>query len=261
MTQETLTMNPFEQMQLKQSSFTAADRKVYEVVINNVDSVLRGTATSLAEDFNISQPAITRFCKKLGYQGFSDFRVAMYQHHKSAAMGEAPSTAIDYYCKLLQLIPAAMEEADIDLLVDHILKSRFITTTGFHKSSLPARLLYLNLAKFGLAANYSSYDYVAPGAAMSADDTLVIFSASSKIYKDIIDQLNEKPKSQRPYIVLVSMNAKSPLRTKVDQFIWLPNYQNQNYSQYLESQVVFMVFVDLLTNAIAQAYARNQEKK
>lgn len=254
-------MNPFEQMQLKQSGFTAADRKVYEVVVNNIDAVLRGTATSLAEDFDISQPAITRFCKKLGYNGFSDFRIAMYQHHRSASMAETPSTAIDYYCKLLRLIPAAMEEVDIEGLAERILNSHLVTITGFHKSSLPARLLHLNLIKFGLATNYSSYDYIAPGGSMSSQDTLVIFSASSKIYKDTVEQLREKPEDKRPYIVLVSMNAKSSLKAKVDQFIWLPNYQNQNYSQYLESQVVFMVFVDLLTSVIAQKYAKDKSKK
>ena len=62
-------MNPFEQMQIKQGAFTATDQQVYEAFINNVDAVLRASATSLAEDFGISQPAITRFCQKLGYRG------------------------------------------------------------------------------------------------------------------------------------------------------------------------------------------------
>lgn len=246
-------MNPFEQMELKQSSYTAADRKVYDVVINNIDAVLRGSATSLAEDFGISQPAITRFCKKLGYQGFSDFRIAMYQHHKSAAMGETPSTSIDYYCKLLQLIPAAMDEADIDGLAQRLATSRLVASTGFHKSALPAQLLYLNLIKFGAISTYAPYDHIAATEQMlGPEDTLVIFSASSKIYKETVEAIRELPEEKQPYIVLVTMNAKSPLRNKVDQVIWLPNYQNQNYTQYLESQVTFMVFVDLLTNIIAQ---------
>lgn len=246
-------MNPFEQMELKQGSYTTTDRQVHDVVVNNIDAVLRGTATSLAEDFGISQPAITRFCKKLGYQGFSDFRIAVYQHHKSAAVGDTPSTSIDYYCKLLQLIPAAMDDADIDGLVERLAGSRVVASTGFHKSALPAELLYLNLIKFGLVSVFSSYDHIAAIEQMlGPDDTLVIFSTTSKIYKDAIESVRELPKDKQPYIVLVTMNAKNPLRNKVDQVVWLPNYQNQNYTQYLESQVTFMVFVDLLTNAIAQ---------
>lgn len=41
-------MNPFEQMQIKQGAFTATDQQVYEAFINNVDAVLRASATSLA---------------------------------------------------------------------------------------------------------------------------------------------------------------------------------------------------------------------
>ena len=48
------------------------------------------------------------------------------------------------------------------------------------------------------------------------------------------------------------MSRKNPLNAKVNQVVWLPNYQNQNYSQYLETQVSFMVFIDLLTSALAQ---------
>ena len=55
---------------------------------------------------------------------------------------------------------------------------------------------------------------------------------------------------------LITMSDKHSMRNKVDHVIWLPNYKNQGYPQYLESQVVFMVFVDLLTSHIAQLYDR-----
>ena len=54
-------MNPFEQIELKKSSFTKKDREVCEVITNNIDDILRNTATTLAEKHNITQPAITRF--------------------------------------------------------------------------------------------------------------------------------------------------------------------------------------------------------
>ena len=57
---------------------------------------------------------------------------------------------------------------------------------------------------------------------------------------------------RKPHIVLITMSRKNPLNAKVNQVVWLPNYQNQNYSQYLETQVSFMVFIDLLTSALAQ---------
>lgn len=245
-------MNPFEQMQIKQGAFTATDRQVYEAFINNIDAVLRASATSLAEDFGISQPAITRFCQKLGYRGFSDFRSAVYQHHKSAGENSSPSSAIEWYCKLLQLMPAAMEDADIDLFVERLATSRRIIATGFHKSALSAQLLNLNLLKFGIISSFAPYDQLSVEQGITNEDTLVIFSANSRVYKDVLNTLADNPDERRPHIVLITMSRRNPLNAKVDQVIWLPNYQNQNYSQYLETQVSFMVFIDLLTSALAQ---------
>lgn len=245
-------MNPFEQMQIKQGAFTATDRQVCDAFVNNVDAVLRGSATSLAEDFGISQPAITRFCQKLGYRGFSDFRAAIYQHHKSASTGDSPSTTIEWYSKLLRLIPAAMEDADLESFVTRLTSSRRVVTTGFHKSSLSAQLLNFNLLKLGVISSFAPYDQLTVDQSMTDKDTLVIFSAGSKVYKDILDTLADNAGERRPYIVLVTMSRKNPLNAKADQVIWLPSYQNQNYSQYLETQISFMVFIDLLTTKLAQ---------
>lgn len=246
-------MNPFEQMQLKQGSFTATDWQVYDAINANIDAVFRGTATLLAEELGVSQAALTRFCKKLGYNGFSDFKMAAYQYHKAAATQESPSTAIEYYVQLLQRIPAAMEEADIDALVERLVSSRMVLTSGNHKSALSAQLMAYNLIKFGIVSHFWSHDMFASIEQVVTDkDTLVIFSATSRAFRPIFDFMRDEPPEHQPYTVLVTMNNRNPPRTKVDQVIWLPNYQNQNYPQYLESQVTFMVFIDLLTNVIAQ---------
>lgn len=246
-------MNPFEQMELKQSAYTATDREVHDMVVNNLDAVLRGSATSLAKEFDISQPAITRFCKKLGYNGFAEFKGALYQYHKSAAMSDSPETVIDWYCKLLQRVPAAMAESDVDGIAERLLASRQVVTTGFHKSSLPAELLDMNLSKFGIVSYFSPYDRLSTSErTLTSDDTLVVFSASSSAYKETLESIRENDPERRPRVVVATMSTRSPLRKLADDVVWLPNYQNQRYTQYLESQVTFMVFVDLLTNAIAQ---------
>lgn len=247
------SLNPFEQMKLKQASFTATDWQVHDAVNANIDLVLRGSATGLAEELGVSQPALTRFCKKLGYNGFSDFKMAVYQYHKSAAMDESPTTAIEYYCELLKRIPTAMEEAGVAELAERICASRMVLTTGYHKSALSAQLLSLNLVKFGMISQFWPYDHIfATDQVCTAEDTLVIFSGMGKSYREAVDTIREVPAGERPHLVLATMNSKNPLRNKVDQMIWLPNYQNQNYPQYLETQVTFMIFVDLLTNVIAQ---------
>lgn len=145
-----------------------------------------------------------------------------------------------------------MEDADMSLLVERLTTSRRIVTTGFHKSALSAQLLNFNLLKLGIISSFAPYDQLSVEQGITDEDTLVIFSAGSRVYKDILDALADTSDERKPHIVLITMSRKNPLNAKVNQVVWLPNYQNQNYSQYLETQVSFMVFIDLLTSALAQ---------
>lgn len=145
-----------------------------------------------------------------------------------------------------------MEDADMSLLVERLTTSRCIVTTGFHKSALSAQLLNFNLLKLGIISSFAPYDQLSVEQGITDEDTLVIFSAGSRVYKDILDALADTSDERKPHIVLITMSRKNPLNAKVNQVVWLPNYQNQNYSQYLETQVSFMVFIDLLTSALAQ---------
>lgn len=47
---------------------------VYNILQKNPDLILRGSITSLAKDYQVSQSTITRFCQKIGYDGFNEFK-------------------------------------------------------------------------------------------------------------------------------------------------------------------------------------------
>lgn len=245
-------MNPFEQMELKKMSLTKTELEVYNIFTQNVDDILRDNATTLAEKHHISQAAITRFCQKLGYQGFNNFKYDVYKYHKSGGNETDVSSAIDYYTRLIHLIPSAVSPEAFDGLAQALIKARHVFIFGIHKSSLPAQLLDFNLRKFGIMSTvvpYGSVDVVT--ACARREDLAVIFSAVSGAYKESMDTINELPDSRRPASVLITQSDKHPIRNKVDQVIWLPSYRNQGYPQYLESQVVPIIFVDLLTSYIS----------
>lgn len=244
-------MNPFEQMELKKMSLTQKELEVYNVFTQNVDDILRDTATVLAEKYHISQPAITRFCQKLGYHGFIDFKYDIYKYHKSGGNAKDITSVLDYYTRLIHLIPGAVPSETFDGLAQAIVKARYVFVLGFHKSSLPAQLLDYNLSKFGIMASavpFGSNDSLINR--VCKQDLVIIFSAVGPTYKEIMDIINEMPEDRHPTTVLVTQSDKHPIRNKVDQVIWLPSYRNQGYPQYLEAQVVPMIFVDLLTNYI-----------
>lgn len=245
-------MNPFEQMELKKMSLTKKELEVYRVFTENVDDILRCTATSMAEKYHVSQPAITRFCQKLGYQGYNDFKYDVYKYHKGGKGARDTSSVIDYYTRLIHLIPGAVPVETFELLAKLAVKARYVSICGYHKSSLPAQLLDINLGKFGILSRFVQADHSdSLTQRVSGEDLVIFFSANSSIYRESADLINELPKEKRPTMVLITQTDKHPIRNKVDHVVWLPSYRNQGYPQYLEAQVSPIIFVDLLTNYIA----------
>lgn len=244
-------MSPFEQMELKKTNFTKKDLEVYHVFTENIDDILRHTATTMAEKHHVSQPAITRFCQKLGYQGYNDFKYDVYKYYKGRHGDYDDVSLIDYYCKLIHLIPGAVTEEAFVRLAERIASSRYVAVCGFHKSALPAQLLDINLSKVGILSSFVRFDYIdSLSPRTTKDDTVILFSASSSIFGETVDLISEIPAERRPATVLITQSARHPIRNKVDQVIWLPSYQNQNYPQYLEYQTIPIIFVDLLMNYI-----------
>ena len=55
------------------------ERKVADFVLNNLLQVIRMRIVDLAQEANVSEPTVVRFCRAVGCQGFQDFKLALAQ--------------------------------------------------------------------------------------------------------------------------------------------------------------------------------------
>lgn len=244
-------MNPFEIMELKKKSFTKKEYVIYELMLTHVDSVIRDSMTTLAETFKVSQPTITRFCQKLGYDGFNEFKFDVYRHQKEVLVhGQDNSTSLlELYSSLIMQIDLALPRQKGLEIAEKITKAKHVYVTGTHKSFLSAKMLQYNLFKLSIPAIPIQADERQElKHVVSKDDLLVVFSTEGDSCKEMLD---EYVKSQTIQTMLITMNDKTMYKNKVDTFVWLPNSKNQSHTLYLENQVIFMVFIDLLTSYIA----------
>ena len=98
-------MNPFEKIELKKDTFTKKEMIVYNILQKNPDLILRGSITSLAKDYQVSQSTITRFCQKIGYDGFNEFKFDVFRSEKQGRQEQNNNlSTIDSYCRLLNIL-------------------------------------------------------------------------------------------------------------------------------------------------------------
>ncbi|MEM8541036.1 MAG: MurR/RpiR family transcriptional regulator [Pseudomonadota bacterium] len=68
-----------EMIRVKLDSLGASERRVAHLLVEEPETYSGAGLATLAEKANVSQPTVIRFCRKLGFKGFSDFKVAFAQ--------------------------------------------------------------------------------------------------------------------------------------------------------------------------------------
>ena len=56
-----------------------SEQKVAAYVLDNSDETMRLSIASLAKQVNVSEPTVVRFCRKLDFDGYQDFKIALAQ--------------------------------------------------------------------------------------------------------------------------------------------------------------------------------------
>lgn len=79
-----------ERIRSGMGSFTPAERRVASLVLGQARAVLKQPVAGIAARAKVSQPTVIRFCRSLGLQGLSDFKLKLASG-LSAAVPVAPS--------------------------------------------------------------------------------------------------------------------------------------------------------------------------
>ena len=250
-------MNPYELMELKKSSFTKTDQHIVELVNGNADAIFRNTTiTSLAKEYGISQASLTRFIQKLGYPSYGEFKFDIYRYEKQSLTTQgSKETILEAYSSLILQMQNVIKEEELLMIAREIVEARMVVTIGMHKSFLPAQSLQYNLLKLSKPTTaFNNDDRIEVKHFVTKDDIIILFTADGNSAKDFIEEYKEKDIS----IILITMNDKTPIKKYAKHVIWLPNSRNQNMHKYLENQVFFLVFADLLTSYVAKEIQKGE---
>lgn len=243
-------MNPLQLMELHKNQFTPNDMLIYEKIIENPSRIIHLTTSTLAEECGVSQPALSRFIKGLGYLRYQDFRSALIAWLAKKKEQEAMGTAhLGYFNTLNQLLNEAegiFTNEYMQELAAYILQFPHVFVSGIAKSYQPAELFEILMRKNGRHVQAVRHDFLIELADyMNEDDLLIIFSVSAQaaIMQDAVKS-NGK-------VMLVTANCNHDYQEAVDRTVVLPFIMPDAESCPV-SPVLFDIFVELLVSYISQ---------
>lgn len=257
-------MNIWEKIKACESELTPKELEVYRLLLEHTTLFCTSTAGNLAMRFNIAQSTLSRFCQKVGYEGFSDFRLDLAiatatQGVNKTVSGEAHDfgrSFMDLSNDVLEIIP----ENQLNLLAQRIAQAPDIYITGTSSSHVPAHLLSLRLLLFNLHSHL-----IEPGfeieymRVIRPTDVVILFSAENPTHRDFLSFVSEMPAQKRPYIVLVANTQHHPLRRKVNEVIVLPRSSQDRYLNRLDISISQMVFSYMLLSQVGQIIAQRSD--
>lgn len=247
-------MNLFEHMDAMASSFTKTDHYIYTQCKKFTTDFAEDSITMITQNHNISQPALTRFAKKLGFSGFNEFQFALAMQVEEGTLEGKEKTPAQSYAETLIETERVLNSKVLNPVLDVLKNCKDVYATGAHLSSLPAR--YIDYS-FKIISKFHS-EFLSPDATPSSypkNSVLFLFSVETGIHYQFLCKDRDKH-SKDPFIILITLNPKHPLRNKVNHTIVLPKQRIIDTDRnVLPETLAFLMFADVLTRKIqAQKY-------
>ncbi|MBM7330817.1 MurR/RpiR family transcriptional regulator, partial [Agrobacterium sp. S2] len=70
-------MDIFARIQEDRGQFSQSERRIADILVSDFEFAVNASIIELAARAEVSPPTVTRFCRRLGCQSFSDFKVSL----------------------------------------------------------------------------------------------------------------------------------------------------------------------------------------
>lgn len=257
-------MNPYELINAHADEFTKSDEIIREAILNKPEIIIKYNIMEIADMVNVSKSAILRFCKKLGYSGFSDFKYDMSRFvHSGGNTPHEHDSTIDEVLTILEhsihnirqsISPETLHQLAID-----ICEARNIRLFGIMSSGVAATQLMYRLFNLGIASQVVSDYFILKEVnnCASKEDLHIWFSASG----NSIDMKHVDIASTNAKSVLVTQNHRSHFDEIMDLVFTLPSFDKNSLDFYLEPQYLNMAFIEILMCEVSKVLAEKDQKK
>ncbi|WP_199622417.1 MurR/RpiR family transcriptional regulator [Paenibacillus alkalitolerans] len=240
------------------SSLTKAEKKVADVVVANPEEAVMATVTDLAEQSGVGETSVIRFCRKLGFRGYHEFKLSIAQH---VANVPVISTAViddtDDHRTIAQKITMKNEimlknsldlinTADLTRAVDTMLEASKIYVYGVGSSGITALDLHYRLMRIGMNVEvHRDAHIIAMSAALVKPGEAVFGISTSGSTRDLVDAVKEAKENGANVICLTS-HMRSPITNYADTVLLIPSKETPLEGGALSTKIAQIHILDIL---------------
>jgi Transcriptional regulators len=243
--------NPLNKMELHLDLFSDTDLKIFEKIKSDPYYVTQSGIVGLADWCKVSQPSITRFCKKIGYSKFSEFKQEMYLFvlGEDDSRGEIDTSNmhLNSFIQVITMVDELLSNGVLSDFSKELINHENIYFTGIVESGIVGRLLTYRLRRFGIKCFFLDPTELNDAVFFSSDkDLVVIFSARGPIKGNTLGEFMKQSDKFNGDIFLVTMN-NDYRNHSISKKIILPKPNNHTSPNF-----IFQYFAEQLINSVAK---------
>lgn len=233
-----------------------AEKKIADVLLNNDKSVPSMFIGDFAQLCDCSVATVTRFSKKLGFNGFPQLKIALAREKDFSPVGEnitAADTAAEVFAKICNDIYGSLERTKKSINADELQKcceavisADKIFIFGLGNSASVAQDAAHKLFRLGKDSTaYTDNHMQAIAATHTGKGSLVIGVSHSGKSKDIVDALKLSRENGATTVAITSL-GNHPLK-KVSDIVLNTVSEETNYRILgLSSRIAQLAIIDAI---------------
>jgi DNA-binding MurR/RpiR family transcriptional regulator len=241
--------------------FSAAERKAAEYILEESKNVLHYNITELARRSGVSQAAIVRFCRRIGAEGFADFKLRLsHDVFRSSDDRFLPDLELESNMDPVLVVKGVIggiqrsmvrleSLIDIPLLnrsVELIRSARMIYTFGIGASGLAAQDLAQKLIRIGFPCScFPETDLQITAACnLQGKDAAFIISYSGETPAMLT--VSELARKKGATVISLTMEGENTLRASADIPLLVPSLERIYRSGATISRLTHLAVIDVI---------------
>lgn len=248
-----------------------------QFILENPEKVITYTIDDFSKNTFTSTSSIVRFCKKIGFKGYSEFKIKLAIEintfilnntrievdmpiRKEATSAEISQTLLNLHYQTLTDVYYGLDLGNMSEIAEMIYHSDYLMLKGYGPSLLIAEDFYYKVRRIGIVCQNEALagfeTQIFPNAAKNPVMFVVSHYANSILIRNLILEGN----AQKIPVVLLTCNRESPLIKLVSKVIIVdsPEQDRMNKLGSLASRTGMTYVLDILYSMLfTKDYDRN----
>ncbi len=249
---------------LKAVATKAEVRMIERIKTIPKEELIYMSITELASRLKVAEATFLRFCRKLGYRGFQDFKLSLSQElgseEKEVLKTKANRVATNMVDAIMETYKQLSEE-DCRKAATYIHNANKVCAFGVGTSSIVPQMIKNRLVRTGLPVESCSDPHMQTIIAsnLSENDVMILVSISGAT-KDIINLAEIAQKNGTPLIVLTNY-SKSPLAKYADVTFFTCRKEMAYEGGSLASVAAQAYIADMLCSMVFEILGEESSKR